>query len=175
MSGLILPPLIPAQAGTQAFFNRSPSLRLRRLTQTVRVAGPSAKQKHLGPRFRGDERLFGLGVAFLTLLASPAVAQTGDVAKGETAFENRCTMCHGPESDGQGPKLAGVVGRKAGSAPGFPYSDALKTSRLTWTPAELDTFLAGPDKLVPGTAMAVTISDPDQRRDIVAYLASLKP
>ena len=101
--------------------------------------------------------------------------ETGDAAKGQEAFENRCTMCHGIDSDGQGPKLAGVVGRKAASSPGYPYSDALKASGLTWTPAELDAFLSGPGKLVPGTAMAVTVTDPAQRRDIIAYLASLKP
>jgi len=115
-------------------------------------------------------------VALLAAFTAPAAAQqTSDVAKGQAAFENRCTMCHGADSDGQGPKLAGVVGRKAGSAPGFPYSDALKASGLTWTAASLDTFLSGPGKLVPGTAMVVTVTDPAQRRDIIAYLASLKP
>ncbi|MGH7023294.1 MAG: c-type cytochrome [Caulobacteraceae bacterium] len=116
-----------------------------------------------------------MALAALTcLLALPALAQTGDVAKGKAAFEDRCTMCHGPGRDGQGPKLAGVVGRRAGSAAGFPYSAALKASGLVWTPANLEKFLAGPSKLVPGTAMTVTVSDPAQRRDIVAYLASLK-
>jgi cytochrome c len=70
--------------------------------------------------------------------------------------------------------LAGVVGRKAAAVPGFNYSDAMKTSGLVWTEANLDRFLAGPTRLVPGTSMRAIVSDPTERRQVIAYLATLK-
>lgn len=111
------------------------------------------------------------------VIAAPAMAQapsaTGDAANGQAVFEDRCTLCHAPAGGGQGPSLKGVVGRKAGSLPGFNYSAALAASGLTWTAANLDRFLAGPSALVPGTAMQAMIPDPAQRRDLIAYLATL--
>ena len=80
-------------------------------------------------------------------------------------------MCHAP--GGQGPSLKGVVGRKAASLPDFHYSAALAASGLTWTPANLDHFLAGPAAMVHGTAMTVMLPDPAQRRDLISYLATL--
>ena len=74
----------------------------------------------------------------------------------------------------QGPPLAGVVGRRAGAAPGFAYSTALKTSRLVWTRANLDRFLADPQKAIPGSAMPVHVADPATRAAIIDYLAKAK-
>jgi cytochrome c len=45
---------------------------------------------------------------------------------------------------------------------------------LTWTPANLDRFLTGPNNLVHGTAMRATVPDPTERGDLIAYLATLK-
>jgi cytochrome c len=67
----------------------------------------------------------------------------------------------------------GVVGRKAGAGD-FPYTAALKGSGLTWTPETLDRFLTDPAKVVPGTAMPISLSDAKDRQDLIAYLASLK-
>jgi cytochrome c len=111
-------------------------------------------------------------VAGLLLWAGPGVAQ--DVAKGSDVFQSRCSQCHVLSGIGQGPSLIGVVGRKAAALPGYPYSDALKASGLTWKPTDLDAFLEAPTKLVPGTAMRVVLSDPGDRRDLIAYLATLK-
>lgn len=108
-------------------------------------------------------------------LAASAQSLGGDPAKGKLVFEDRCTACHVLGGVGQGPDLVGVVGRKAGSLPGFNYSAALKTSGLVWTQPELDRFLSGPTKLVPGTQMRSVISDPGERHDLIAYLASLRP
>jgi cytochrome c2 len=96
----------------------------------------------------------------------------GDPAAGAALFEDRCAMCHVAAGGGQGPSLAGVFGRRAGSAAGFHYSPALKAAGVTWSAAELDRFLAGPGKAIPGTAMSVTLRDPRQRADLIAYLAS---
>lgn len=73
-----------------------------------------------------------------------------------------------------GPNLFGVVGRKAGSAPGFRYSRALQGVGLTWSRSELDAYLANPSRKVPGNAMPDTpVSAPADRAAIISYLASL--
>jgi len=108
----------------------------------------------------------------LAIPFASAAQSGGDAAKGKETFEDRCSMCHVPQGGGQGPSLEGVAGRKAGSLPGFNYTAALKGSGLTWTAANLDRFISGPTKLVPGTAMRVMITDAGQRKDLIAYLAS---
>ena len=114
-------------------------------------------------------------VAGLTLIAAAVPAMAQDAAKGSDVYQDRCGSCHVLNGIGQGPSLVGVVRRKAASLPGFNYSDAIKASGLTWTPANLDRFISGPTKLVPGTAMRAIVADPNDRRDLIAYLASLKP
>jgi cytochrome c len=74
----------------------------------------------------------------------------------------------------QGPDLTGVVGRKAATSPGFPYTAAMKGSGLTWTPANLERFVANSQAVVPGTAMSVSVPSAAERADIVAYLATQK-
>jgi cytochrome c2 len=114
-----------------------------------------------------------VGAAF-TAHAAPKSPASGDAAAGATLFTDRCVTCHVPAGGGQGPSLVTVFGRPAGAAPGFHYSAALAGSGLTWTDAELDRFLAGPSKLVPGTAMQVVIANPAQRADLIRYLATQK-
>jgi cytochrome c2 len=120
-------------------------------------------------------RLLGL-VVLIALAPAAAFAQSagGDPARGSDVFQDRCTACHVLGHSAQGPDLNGVVGRRAASLPGFNYSAAMKASNLTWTRDVLDKFLSGPTKLVPGTNMRAMVADPEERRDLVAYLASLK-
>jgi cytochrome c len=114
-----------------------------------------------------------LATALAVSWAGAVLAQTsGDPAAGEDLFLDRCAMCHLPEGGGQGPSLTGLYGRKAGSAPGFAYSAALKASGLTWTAPELDRFLANPGAAVPGTAMPVSTPDAKERANLIAYFAS---
>jgi|HubBroStandDraft_5_1064220.scaffolds.fasta_scaffold942512_2 cytochrome c len=108
------------------------------------------------------------------LAAGVARAQSPDAAKGADVYDDRCSGCHVIGGVGQGPGLAGVVGRKAGAAPGFDYTAALKGSGVIWTAASLDRWLAGPQKLVPGTAMTAVVPDAAERRALIAYLATLK-
>lgn len=111
------------------------------------------------------------------LLAAASAASAADVKQGQAVFRDQCGLCHtggpGDGDGGQGPNLNGVAGRKAGSLPGFPYTPALKASGLVWTSQNLDRFLTDPAKLVPGTAMPVSISDPKARQDVVGYLETL--
>jgi glucose/arabinose dehydrogenase/cytochrome c2 len=100
-----------------------------------------------------------------------------EAAAGKQLFTQRCAICHSAEAadDGgaQGPSLAGVVGRAAGSAPKFSYSAALRASMLTWDVPTLQRFLAAPTKVVPGTTMVTAVPDEADRGNLIAYLQSL--
>jgi len=74
----------------------------------------------------------------------------------------------------QGPSLVGVLGRPAGSLPHFNYTKAIRGLGLTWDPARLYRFLANPMVEVPGTTMPIPVTDPRNRADVIAYLATLK-
>jgi cytochrome c len=114
----------------------------------------------------------------LTLAAVVAAMATNAAAAptGQQVFEQRCTVCHSlqPAPGKMGPPLAGVAGRKAGTAPGFAYSAALKASNITWTPEQLDAFIKAPGKAVPGTKMLLGAPDAEQRAAVIQYLTSIK-
>ena len=106
-----------------------------------------------------------------------AAAASGDVAAGATAYNARCRACHGLAGIGTviGPDLRGVYGAKAASHGYAKYSAALKASGLTWTAANLEAFLAGPTKMIPGATMILApIPPPPVRKNIIAYVATLK-
>lgn len=100
-------------------------------------------------------------------------ADDGDAARGKAVFEKRCVGCHALETDREGPRLAGVFGRKAGSVPGFGYSTSLKGSGLTWDDATLEKWLTDPDIMVPGNDMSVGVPKAQERKDLVAFLKSM--
>ncbi|HEX3990842.1 MAG TPA: cytochrome c family protein [Acetobacteraceae bacterium] len=104
-----------------------------------------------------------------------AVAQ--DVAAGEKTFVV-CRACHqiGPNAKNfVGPVLNGVVGRPAGTYPGYDYSTANKTSGLTWDEATLQKYLANPQQVVKGTKMIFPgIKDPAKVKDVIAFLKTYK-
>jgi cytochrome c len=114
-------------------------------------------------------------------LAAPAFAQAsagGNAAAGERTFVI-CRACHqiGPGAkNAVGPVLNGVVGRKAGTYAGFEYSDANKNSGITWTPDELEKYLADPQKVVPHTKMIFPgLKNPQQVKDVIAFLEQYGP
>jgi cytochrome c len=95
----------------------------------------------------------------------------GNPARGEEVY-TRCQACHALGYDRVGPRHCGLFGRRAGSVPGFAYTDAMKQSRLVWDEKTLDRFLANPMKVVPGTAMTYEgVTDAKDRADLIAYLA----
>lgn len=107
----------------------------------------------------------------LLLAAGPAAAQ--DIKRGEKLFTD-CKACHTLEPGGSavGPSLAGVIGRKAGTADGFRFSPAMKRSDITWTPETLATFIADPQKVVPANRMPYAgMPDAKDVKDLIAYLA----
>jgi cytochrome c len=109
----------------------------------------------------------------LLLVNAAAAATSGDLRRGEQLY-NRCIACHAPALDRVGPRHCGLIGRRAGSVPGFDYSAAMKASKLVWDERTLDRFLAKPLAVVPGSTMTYDgIADARERVDLIAYLKSI--
>lgn len=108
--------------------------------------------------------------------AKAAPLPLGNVATGKALFEARCSMCHRSEGVGgpMAPSLKGVYGAKGGAQPDFKYSTAMAAASPQWTAANLDAFLAKPQGFVPGSRMMMATAKPEDRRDLIAYLASLR-
>jgi cytochrome c len=85
-------------------------------------------------------------------------------------FEKQCTGCHALTSNHEGPQLQGVFGRTSGTALGFAYSAALKKADLMWDETTLDRWLADPDAFIGGNEMDFSVSDAQERRDLISYL-----
>jgi len=101
--------------------------------------------------------------------------QPGDPARGKAVFEKRCTGCHAIDADREGPRLAGVYGRKAGTVPTFDYSPALKNSGIAWSDATLNKWLTDPDVMVPQNNMSISVPKAQDRLDIIAYFKTSAP
>ena len=91
-------------------------------------------------------------VVALTIGAAFCHAADGDPKRGAQIYQ-RCLACHSLEHNRSGPRHCGLLGRRAGSVPGFEYSPAMKRSKLVWNEKTLNRFLADPPKAVPGTTM----------------------
>jgi cytochrome c len=79
-------------------------------------------------------------VAAAVVMAATGSVHAQDAAAGEKDFLV-CRACHqiGPNAKiAVGPVLNGVIGRKAGTYPGYEYSPANRDSGIVWTPEELD-------------------------------------
>lgn len=111
-----------------------------------------------------------------TIIAVPAFAQ--DAGAGEKVFAP-CKICHqiGPTAKNSvGPQLNGVIGRKAGSVPGYAYSPANRDSGITWDEATFTTYIQNPQAKIPGTKMVFPgVKDPQQIKDLIAYLKQFGP
>jgi cytochrome c len=122
--------------------------------------------------------IFAIAAGFAWLVAAcslsvPGRAQTDD--SGNALFAKRCGGCHALDRDKEGPRLGGVYGRAAGTVETFQYSDALKKSKVTWTDETLNQWLTDTEKLVPGNDMAFHVENPEERREIIAYLKRNSP
>ena len=113
-----------------------------------------------------------------TALAQPApVAATiygGDAAAGRLVFR-KCQACHSMEPGKTilGPSLAGILGRKAGSYPGYSYSPAMKQADIVWDAKSLDAYLSDPQKVVPGNKMPFPgLKTDNDRADVIAFFAA---
>lgn len=127
---------------------------------------------HLGYVIEGVEAEGGedSGPPLATLLAS------ADVAKGEAVFA-KCTSCHTINAGGAtgiGPNLHGVMGTAIGShAPGFAYSEALKSHGGNWTWENMDAWLKSPKAFASGTKMTFAgLGKAEDRAALLLYLNS---
>ena len=121
------------------------------------------------------------GSAALLLLASTGLLAAGlvgagagspppEIAAGREIYE-RCGACHSLERDRVGPRHCGLFGRRAGSVPGFAYSEAMRNSGIVWDRQILDRFLADPLGTVPGTFMTYAgVQNLEERAQLLAYL-----
>ena len=110
--------------------------------------------------------------AFL-VAGSAGVAGAQDAALGEKVFL-KCKACHQigeGAKNAVGPALTGIVGRTAGTYPGYTYSDANKNSGVTWDVAALKDYLKNPRAKIPGTKMIFPGLPKDEDIDnVIAYL-----
>lgn len=122
--------------------------------------------------------------AALLLTAAPAFAE-GDAANGEGLFR-RCSACHSLDAGSHrvGPSLHGVVGRVAGSAEGYRYSDGLAAAGeggLVWDEESISAYVENPTNYIreaigdssARSKMTFRLPGEDDRADIAAYLATI--
>ena len=102
----------------------------------------------------------------------------GDPAEGEKVFA-KCKICHQigeGAKNAVGPELNGVIGRKAGTAPGYNYSDANKSSGITWDEATFREYIKNPKAKIPGTKMIFAGLPKETDIDnLLAYLQQFSP
>lgn len=116
------------------------------------------------------------GSIALVCVAALASGQASgqDVEAGRRVF-SQCAACHSTDgSNTLGPSLRGVMGRVAGSYPGFRFSRAIKGAGYAWDGMTMDAYIASPQAAIPGNLMPFAgIPDARQRADLIAYLATL--
>lgn len=109
--------------------------------------------------FTGAWVLLGL---FLCSCSDPAAEFKAGLSPQERVRFQRgeqvahiCWTCHNltGESNSIGPYLKGVIGRKAGTARGYSYSDVLRNTDYNWDQARLRAFLRAPNEVLPGNRM----------------------
>ena len=110
-------------------------------------------------------------------VAMPRPSDALAAFRGERGAEvfRACIACHTlSKDDGHraGPTLAGIIGRRIATAPGYRYSDPLKKLDIVWdarTIAEL--FEIGPARYTPGTKMPEQrITSAEDREALVRFL-----
>jgi cytochrome c len=117
-----------------------------------------------------------LPLAALVSLLAAAAAGAQDLKRGQMLYLVQCRACHDLEAGVPhkvGPNLNGVIGRVAGTVPGFKFSDATLKSGISWSAESMDAWLRQPGALIPGNAMAFAgIANDQDRASVVAYLVA---
>jgi cytochrome c len=145
---------------------------IKRRVSNLLQCSSKAGEIHVSPLKRRNP--CGLSFAFAAalgaqVLAARPAAAAGNAARGEVLYRG-CEDCHSIEKNDVGPMHQGVVGRAAGTVPGYAYSAALRNAKIVWTEDNLDKWLAGPQLFIPGTKMFYQLENPQDRADIIAFL-----
>lgn len=118
-----------------------------------------------------------IGALILSVASVSALADEPQIAAGKSAFNSNCSVCHSVREGANkiGPSLYGVVGRRAGSAPNYSYSSAMKSTGKVWDTTTLHAFVQNPRGFVPGTKMSYPgLHQDDKAEELISYLAALK-
>lgn len=120
-------------------------------------------------------RAIALFAALSVATLASGQSQAQDAAAGEKVF-TKCKACHVADEDKNkiGPSLHGVIGRTAGTHPGFKYSPAMVDagkSGVVWDEPTLTTYLRDPKAMVKGTKMAFAgLKKDEDIANVIAYL-----
>jgi cytochrome c len=122
-------------------------------------------------RVGGPNRpIMAIALAATLTVGHPAPSfASGDAVHGATIY-HQCMICHSLDKNGIGPRHRDVFGRKAGSVLDYNYSAALKAANIVWDETTLDQWLINPQALVPGAKMMFSVSDAQDRADVIAFL-----
>jgi cytochrome c len=115
------------------------------------------------------------GLFCLPMLTTVPASAAGDAASGADVYNTECADCHSLKAgkNKKGSSFVGLIGRTAGSVPGAKYSDAMKASKIVWTPERIDAYIAHPKQVVPGGSMKYDgLDDAKARADVIAFLAT---
>jgi cytochrome c len=108
-----------------------------------------------------------------------AVRLAAASAERGASAARKCQSCHNfGEGEGHksGPVLWDTIGHPIAGHQGYSYSNALAEiggTGETWTFEHMDEWLSGPQTFAPGTKMSLSVSNPEERADIIAYLQTL--
>jgi cytochrome c len=145
-------------------FLRAPQL------DSSKPSTPSSRRS----RYSVSTRAFRVATsALIALISSGQAYAAGDPALGKSLYQNQCAACHALDFNGVGPLHRGVFGRQAGKVASYNYSASLKSSGLLWNEANLEKWLADPEKLVPGQKMGLNVADSKDRADLIAFIKQI--
>ena len=120
---------------------------------------------------------FGLFIGLDAARPAFGADRVGDPERGRQVFAG-CRTCHYPEQGyghHNGPSLYAIFGRRAGTQEGFVhYSTWLRQAGFVWTPELLDAWLADPAMFPDSTMVFAGVPDPQDRADLLAYLARFR-
>ena len=102
-----------------------------------------------------------------------ALFASTNAAEGAKIFK-KCAACHSITEGGAnkiGPALWGVLGRPAGSVPGYKYSKAMAAHGKNWSFEEMNGFLTKPKDWIKGTKMSFAgLKKAKDRAAVILYM-----
>lgn len=118
--------------------------------------------------------LAAVGATALVAVSTASV----EAADGEKVFR-KCKACHTLEAGKHkiGPSLAGVVGRKAGTADGYTKYRGMEGADWTWTEENLMEYLKDPrgyteERTGTKSSMVLKLKKESDRKAVIEYLKS---